>query len=562
MSIGLIITLVMIAYVLLLGLFTALPARKHHWIMALVRTGIIVVSVIIAVPVSKVIAGAVSGTLAPMFDGLLSGDIGELVEHAPILKESVELMVALIIAPLVFLVLFIVIRGVLAIAALIVEKTVPYFKERNPKKGTKKDPHNTAIAMPVGAFNGILVALVTLIPLCGYIGLVSGFMSLLDMGNTQSAPESSVSVVAPSVEYLASETTADFTQQRAPAEEEDEMMATVKEVLENPMIGAVNTVGRPVFNWMTSGKVHGTTGDVDFSLSKDLPHLAQSLTGFVDAMALTEDGNMTEEDKKALLDAVDFLMESDWVAEVMAQTIGYMATQWKQGETVMGIAAPDIGDDMVQPMMNKMWDILATESKETIREDLETLTIVLSDLMSLGFATADGDNQAVITQLAGGENSTLSHMIQTLEANAHMAPLVDEIRALSLRLVSRTMGDALKNTDQYDEVISNVAEVFNDVANMPAEQRQEVLKTKVKEAFATQEIDVPEDLAVELSEKAIADLSANGEPITDEALKNYFIDHMDENVGAVGDSLPDGLPEGSVIPGGVPEDSVIPDGVN
>jgi hypothetical protein len=211
--------------------------------------------------------------------------------------------------------------------------------------------------------------------------------------------------------------------------------------------------------------------------------------------------------------------------------------------------APDVGDGVMKPVMDKMWDILATENKENVRADLKTITVVLADLMSLGFG-GDGDKQAMMSQLGGGENSTLSHMMGELEANEHLAPLADEIRAMTLRLVSQTMGDALKNTDQYDGVISGVATVFNDVREMPAEERKEVLRTEVKKAFAEQDIDVPEDVAVELSEKAIADLSANGEEITEDALKNYFIEHMDETTDAVGGAvegdITDALPEGTV----------------
>ena len=260
---------------------------------------------------------------------------------------------------------------------------------------------------------------------------------------------------------------------------------------------------------------------------------------------------MTEADSQEMMGAVDFLMESDWVAEVMAETLGYMASQWKNGNAALGMEAPDVGDGVMKPVMDKMWDILATENKENVRADLKTITIVLSDLMSLGFSNSEGDQQEMMAQLGGGENSTLSHMMSALRDNPHLAPLADELRTLSLRLVSQAMGDALKNTDQYDGVISNVATAFNDVLDLPAEERRESLQNAVKTSFAEQDIDVPEDVAVELAEKAIEDLGGDGE-ITDEELKNYFIENMDDTAntvdGAVEGEITDVLPEGS-IPG-------------
>ena len=540
MSIGAILSIAMIVYVLVLGLLTALPARKHHWIMALIRTGIIILSVVVAVPVSKAIAGVVASPLAPMFEGLLGslGEISDLMTHAPILEQSIQLMFTLILVPAVFLFVFLILRGILSLVAWIVGKFVPFFKTRSLK--------NTAIAMPVGALNGILVALITLVPICGYVMMFGSLTGLMDMGGEEQNPpagQEEVMAYAPSYDYLSDAVEGGAEAETTP-EGEGDLLGGLTDLTENPVIKVLGTVGTPLFDWMMTGTVDGGAGDVSFCVTKDLPHLVDSVTGFTNAFSLSEDGEMSAEDKQAMLDAVDYLMESDWVAEVMAQSIGYMATQWQNGESFMGMEAPDMGE-MLQPVMNKAWEVLSTENGDTLRQDLRTVTEVLADLMSLGFGGEGMDSEHLMGQL--GSEGALAHMMQVLGENEHMAVLADEIRTLSLKLAASAMGDALKNTDQYDGVMNNMADSLNNVLELPAEERREVLQQSVKEAFAEQEIDVPEEVAVEMSEKAIADLGGDGE-ITGDELKNYFIEHMDENAEDLGGAIDEETFEGIEIP--------------
>lgn len=530
MVIQAILSAIMVVYILLLGFLTALFARKHHWVIALIRTGVIIVSVVISVPISQAIAGALGGLISPLFEGILGGvlgDFGDLMTHIPVLEQSLHLAMSLMIVPVIFGVVFLVLRAILSLVVRIVSKFVPFFK----KKGLK----NTAIAIPVGALNGVLIAMVTLVPLCGYFMMVSSFTSMMGLSAEEQAPTQEVVAYMPSYEVL------EQTQEaQTEGEELVDGMASLNNMANSPLIKVVNTLGMPLFDWMTTGTVEGGAGDVSFSLRKDIPHLTNSLGELSDAMTLIQDQNVTDEDKQALTDAVDNMLSSDWVAEVMAQAISHMATQWKNGESFMGQEAPDMGE-MMKPIMDKTWEILSTENGANLRQDLGTVTNVLADLMSLGFLGDGADKEQLMSQL--GKDSALSHMLQELGDNPHMAVLADEIRALGVRLASSVMGDALLNSDQYDGMMENIATSLNDVLDVPAEERKAVVQTAVKDAFAEHEIDIPEDVAVEMSEKAIADLGEDGE-ITGDELKNYFVEHMDEGMGAIGDIGDIDLPEG------------------
>ena len=519
MSIQVILSIAMVVYVLIAGFLTAFRARKFHWSVALMRTGIVILSAVVAVPIAQAVAAPISNLLSPLMEGLMSGDIGDLMTHAPILAQSVQQMMILIAVPAVFLVAFWVVWGLLTFALWIVGKFVPFIKS----KGLK----NTAIAVPVGAVNGILLALVTLIPLCGYITITNVAMDAIGMGTKKQDATQSTASAKPTYDVLA-DTTTDAAGQLNNIKDK---IQGLSDMSGNAIVNVVNTLGSPLFNWMTTANVEGSSGTVAFSLTQDLPQLTSSLTQVGDAVELIKDKEMTAEDKQALLDAVDGLLASDWVAEVMAQSVGFIAGKWQAGESFMGVEAPYMGEVMA-PVMDKAWEILSNENSQTLREDLKTVTNVLADLMSLGFLGDGVNKEQLMSQL--GKDSVLSHIMQTLSENPHMASLADELRTVGVRLASSVMGEELINSDKYDGVMSDMAGALTGVLDMSAEERRETVQTSVKQAFAEKNIDVPEDVALEMSEKAIAELGNDGE-ITGEELKQFFIDHMDEGLGAVGD---------------------------
>ena len=194
-----ILTAVLALYVVLLGLFTALPARKRHWSMALVRTGIVIVSAVVAVPISQMVAEGLSGVLYGYIEPELNADLRAFIGEVPLVAESAQLIVSLLIAPLLFLLIFILLRAFLSLVLWIVERCIPALRA----KGLR----NTAIAMPIGAVNGILVALVTLIPLCGYVTLATKTIDAFDGMMATDAPAQEEAVAredgSPSYDALA-----------------------------------------------------------------------------------------------------------------------------------------------------------------------------------------------------------------------------------------------------------------------------------------------------------------------------------------------------------------------
>ncbi len=527
-----ILTAVLALYVVLLGLFTALPARKHHWIMAVARTVIIIVSAIASVPLAKYVATLVGDAVYGLIEPVFGADLQKFMGDVPLAEESIRLIVSLLLAPAIFLLLFVILRAVLSLIAWIVERFVPGLKKRSL--------HNTAIAMPIGAVNGILVALITLIPLCGYVALGSSALSVYHLFAEQGSPLPQEEVMAPAPDHIRVEPLS----AEGPMDQ-DSLINAAEKIVADPFISVLNKVGNPFFQWMTSGKL--ADGTVDFVLMEELPHLTDSVGELIVAFDGMKDENFTVDDKNALMDSMDHLLQSEWVAALFADSIEAASKTWLEGESFLGVAPPELGD-LLQPSFDMALTVLSTESMETLRSDVNTVLDIVTDLMLAGLVTENPDYEALMAQL--GENGMINGVMAKLAANPHMAPLASEIQTLAVRVVSSVLGDTLKHTDEYDPMIDQLAGELNNVMDMPKEEREAVIRESVKTAFEEHGVSVPEDVALELSEKAIEELGADG-VIEGDELKDYFINHMDETgdlAGDIfdenGDLIPDEIPEG------------------
>ena len=178
MSIGLIFTLAVAAYALVLALIYLFAAAKRSWIMAVVRIGITVASAIAAVPLTKLLAELLSDTVYGLLLPRLGSELEAFLTAVPVGAEGMRVIASLIVAPILYLLVFLLLRWVISVIMWIVEKCVPVLKKRSLR----------GVSMPLGALNGILIAAVTLIPLCGYMVFASHLVStFVDTGMTDTA---------------------------------------------------------------------------------------------------------------------------------------------------------------------------------------------------------------------------------------------------------------------------------------------------------------------------------------------------------------------------------------
>lgn len=541
-TVGLIITAVFLVFILLSGGLMLLNARKRHWIMSLARFGVVIISAIISVPIAKAIAGAFSGQLCSLVLGNLGTDMEDFIAEAPLAAESVSLLISLVFAPILFIFVFLLVRGLLALVAWIVEKSVPFFKS--------KPVYNLAISLPVGAVTGFLFAVIVILPLCGTLALGT---DAIDAGiemtqneyealeqelkatkKEQKEYENSKKEPVYGYDYWYEEQDEDevdydaeidrIKESMEDTEETVEMLESFKTITDGPVTHVVGTLGSPLFRWMTSGSVEYEGEKIKVSLTEDVPAIADAASVLSEAAQGIGDGDVTSKDKKALNNALEDILAFDIIACIMSDSIEYVSELWLNDESFFGISCPDMGE-MLQPVYNTSLQVMADSDMESIREDVLTVADVLTDLIAAGVTGGD-DYEDMMFALA--EDDLLDELVTKLEKNKHMAPVVLEIKNLTVRLVAASMGDLLKETDQYDPLMDDVAREMTRALSMSKAEQKLYLENRIGYAFAEYDIQVPGSIAVEMSERAMDDLGRDG-VIDEHELKDYYINYMDNN---------------------------------
>lgn len=514
MNINLIFTLFLFLYmagVAVIGLFMA---KKRSWIMTSVRVGVTVIAAILAIFVSALLANLITDLVYDRVVPLLGDAVSGFMDEVSVGAEGLRVIVALLVAPLLYAAVFGLIRLLLMIAVWIVEKCIPALQ----------DFVRPAISMPVGALNGLLIAVVTLIPLCGYMTLGAHMLGTFvdsDMCDTAFVQENVLDAL-------------DMN--------EEEVSALSDRLEDNVAVILVHkTVGRPVFNALTTAKLDtsDTHGEVvKMNLETELCGLVKTAGYAVEVMDSFEKEDYTAADKELLYATADSFFGSEWVRMLATDTLVAMSDSWLKGEEFAGMAPPSL-DPALQPTLNCVLSILSTETVDTLEEDIHDILDVVGDLLVHDLLNSDGDYMALVQKL--GTSGLLTDMLAKLQENERLSTLATELKSLSVRLVTNMLGTEQLKDGRYADMMGNVAGTLTDALDMSKEDRDALVVESVQDQFANEGYDVPPEVIVEMTDQIMADLGSDGE-ITSDELTDYLVDHSDEMANALPDGAPDEIP--------------------
>ena len=546
MNISLTVTLCILLYTAAIAAITLLQARNRSWIMAAVRLGETFVAALIAIPIAKSLSGTMTDIALPLINDALPSDWQNFLTVVPSLEAGVQVFVGMLIAVLLYLPAFIIIRVIFGIAGMICEREMPVLAREEDKK--------IAISLPVAGAHALLMAIVTLIPLCGLI-----MMGAHVVGTVEESPALHSSLVSP--------------------EESSSPLVTVEKIAndleKNPCVLAVHyTLGKPVYTLLTTettdkAATHGEA--IRINMERELCGLIRTAEDVLDAKDTFASAGFTEADKVHMFTAADSLFASKWVGYVATDALVSLSSSWLEGDTFLGMARPTMAE-AIDPTFVCLLEVLSIETPQTLSEDIHVLLDVLGDLRIKGFLNSDTIfYEDLIRSL--GQDGFLSTLLAELDQNERMHLLVEELRTMNVRLVGSMLGAELLESGEYDALMGDVATSLNDVLQKPAEERNEIIKQAINQNFDAHGFHVPEDVALEVSDKIISELGSDGEITKDEltaflsqyASKSDVIDTPSGGNANGNGSMGDGEQEetGSVtlpdeLPGELPDN--LPDG--
>ena len=509
MNVSLIVTLAIALYAAILGLIYMLKARKRSWVMSIVRLCVTIGCAIAAIFLTRMLAEMAADTVYELLRPYMGDEIVAFLDGVPVGAEGMRVLAALLVSPLLYLLVFIVLRWCVSLVVWIVEKCVPFLRRRSLR----------IISMPLGLLNGVLVAVVTLVPLCGYLMLCAHLMgTAVDSGILESS----------------------LVRENLPSVTEEEVVELADAVENHPVAsGIYGTVGRPIFTALTTAPLdttdtHGVV--VELELERELSGILVMGAHAVDVMESFEKEEYTAADKELLFVTADSLFASDWIRILATDTLAALSESWLENKEFAGIERPSM-EATLNPTVNRLLEVLASETPDTLEEDIHDILDVVGDLKVNGLLAQTSDYTALVQKL--GESGLLTEMLDTLEQNQRLRILADELKALSVRLVSNMLGVDKLQSGEYMEMMGNVASSLTDALTMSDEERDAWLKESIQTNFAGQGYDVPDDVALKMSQQMMDELGADGE-ITADELTDYMVEHAGEGFDAVGDvEIPD-----------------------
>jgi hypothetical protein len=516
MSLSLIITIVIAVYALVMAIIYLTAATKRSWIMSVIRLIITVVSAVAAMPLTKALAELGSETVYEFLLPRLGDKMGGFLTAVPVGAEGMRVVAALLVSPALFLAVFLILRWLLSVIVWIVEKCTPKLRRR-----TKR-----FLSVPLGALNGFLIAGVTLIPLCGYLMFGAHLLNtFVDSGMTDTT------LVRENVLKPFKLT-------------EDELEKVADRIEKQPLLSVLyQTVGKPVYEELTIAELdasatHGQT--VEINLNRELSGLLVTAACALDVSESFDKEEYTPADKELLFTTADSFFKSEWIRLLAADTLVAMSDTWLENQAFAGMDRPAL-DESLNPTLNRLLEVLASETPDTLEEDIHIILDIVGDLLIHDLLEEEADYTAMVQRM--GQSGLLSDMLAKLEQNQRMHALAAELKALSIRLVSNMLGAELLKGGEYTEMMGNVADSLNNVLDMPEEERNSIITQSIKNNFSEKGFDVPDDVALEMSNQLINDLGADGE-ITADELTDYMVNHAEEGFDIMGDvEIPEELPD-------------------
>ena len=448
MDIGEIIALVLLGIVGLFVLVAALIGLGKGLKKTLGATVVIVLSIVIAFILMGFVFKPLvlnSGIISNGIRGLINGTVGSAMQgtdiatilETPSVSEAMDYYIYMIIAPFAFLVLFLVCALILGIVMAIVIRFIPIMNKIPPVA-------KRLGGLGVGLVNGFIVCLIVLAPIMGTVKVADTVVEpIAELVESLPAEDAEESVEAGSVTMLATEQTSVL----------GNISDIINAVVESPAGKLVSSCGGDImYNSLASANYHGET----IKLNDEVAAIGNVIGGF----------SSVDENDVFIVVIVDSIVEgmegSLVVRNVAADFVSTAAQVWNNDEAFMGLYLESMGE-MIDPMMDVIFEILATESKEYICDDLKSLSAFIHKVDERGLFDIDENSDEMMDTF--GESGMISELLGTIENNERMIPLIDEVNCVALKIFATSFGIMDNKQALYDDLMQSLADTVNQYNN-------------------------------------------------------------------------------------------------
>ncbi len=445
----------------------------------------IVLSAIVAAIVTSIVCSPSSDTMIMLMDEMKSSFVDDAAE-ANALIDAITYYGIMIIKPFFFMVAYSVLSVIFSIIIAIVIKFIPILNVEGLAKRLG--------GLGVGALCGIIVSFILLMPVVGVMDVA------IEVGQVMESMESDD----------------DLENTDEDAQEGDDIGAVLEELdidslADDPTFKVYDACCGWMFNSLASVDYEGEK----VYLKNDIAVMASAIAAIQDlSVEMSQYGDYQIECLNKMIDALE---TSPLLRGVVAQIFAEASGEWLEGDQYLGVSF-DSGE-LLQPLMNKMFEVFATSNKDTITADLRTMTEMFGVLINYDILENADDYDAVLGILGDG---AISEMIITVNKNSRMSPISDEITKLSIRAVASTIGMPEDAEERYDLLMNEISEVLNSSYGMSSDERVDFVNAGVTQALKDYGVAVNGEAADNIARSIIADLGSQYD-LTGDDVSEFFM---------------------------------------
>lgn len=516
---NLIFSLVFFVAAALAALFGFLRAKKAKWQLCSMRLATDLIAGIAAILLSVIVAQAISGVALDLILDVASGEVAELLS-AEAISDSAEAIVGMILAPIFYLLLFAIIKPLLAIANKPVARLLVGLFEKKDKENDGEKAEETSVSYnecesyadyarrKKAERRGTLANDRITVP-SAVLGAVSGFMLFYFL-------------TIPSVCGLAlvgdaagdALRDADFEYSEAACDVADGFAYNAGATLMR------FTGGKAAYRYMTSYDVAGHKATLETELD-----FISTAAGAVMAVSHTPENYDGEKAEASLTSAADRFSRTTIIPSILPELLKNATDAWEAGEEYMGLPKLSLGDSF-EPVSDTLLDILGNEDFDTVKKDTAAILKVFGIIIGDNHPSTIKDNPLDIVK----NEKTSTEIFKLLYASDRLYELIPAFSECGINLICTTLEMHDDLAPLYDKMIIDLETeiaitIANNRTNTLAQTEPSALTTSltavIKDVMGRYGIEISDDSAA-----ILASAAADGYGITD-TLKQFEITVLD-----------------------------------
>ena len=536
-----IISYVITAFALLVLVISALLGLKRGTAKSIFKAGSAIVAAIFALLLAKPIALLFSGLSDKILDLIESKveNFADITSASPTLVALITKLPVALFTPILVGILYFIFKGIINLILKLSCKSLIKIDpcNANPldanatedevKSRKSKITGSKLIGMAIGIVPGAIAIFVILFPLAGYLNLASDTIEAI---SSVDATEASITSNVQTLNYDSAINNVDDSFNDSSINNDDDNYNDsttnnvediyndyIKPVDDNIFIKVVYAVGgKTSFNAMTSFKIDG-----DKVVISDEIAICTSAVSDIKVLADKPIKEYTDEQTQAINDLTDKFSDSVILPKITAELLSAAAEKWSNDESFMSMEKPAL-DETIDPLFSKMLDIFKTETDDTIKGDLDTLSSVFTILIDNDVLSSTENQEDLMDILA--KEGLISSLLTTLCENDRMAILANEVTNMGVRAIATALKIPENSIAVQKEVVDQIkAQAISAItSDLPTEQKITTLSTQLNTIFTNNGMDVSADITPIIAETIISTFEGQTD-ITSEEINDYFV---------------------------------------